>query len=248
MKPYLASKFHSLDYRRALEKTAVHLRGDPTKLVSAHRHCMLVDSAEQVSKVVNLLEKEVTGPQIDIVSINNRFAKPDPTGYRDLTVLLQDKSTGAVITWRVVHAAFEISTFFRTAPGDWEIRRLLTRTTVGNAMQDSPIVVVSDNYLRYSDHCLTAVYGFATKAEAMYYAVARFKNSIGMLAKNAVSTQDLRYSWLVHGEDVAILTGRTFHYLSQDLMAYMLQIRIPNSPYWDLESQLELRKIAVAHR
>lgn len=246
-KPYRASKMHTLDYRRAEEKITVHYFGEAARLVSINRACMLVDAPEQIGAVAEQLAAGLDEHDSEIIAILNRFAAPAPTGYRDLKALIRDKSTGHISTFRVVHADYDETTFFQSAQSSWNLRQIATRVAIGDIAADRPVVIVSDNYLRDDEHSVTAVYGFTGDTEAWQYAISRFKDGIRVLADEAVSTQDLKYSWLVYGEDVAILIDGQLHYLSPDLMAYILQIRISDFPYWRIEESCGLKKAPVAH-
>lgn len=244
--PYRPSKTHMLDMRRTEEKVVVNLGGDARRLLSINRGCLLMNTAEQITAIAARLADGADVQSGEVVATINRFAEPALTGYRDFKAFIRARSNGHISTLRVVHAGYENTTFTDAAVPTWALRQIATQVALGDTSREGPIVIVSDNFLRDDEHSLTAVHGFAHETLAWQYAISRFKDGIRVLVDDDVlSTQDLKYSWLVYGEDVAVLSGDRIHCLGPDLMAYILRVRIPDVPYWDIERDFALSKTGV---
>lgn len=244
--PYQTTKIGVLDKARCYEAVDVQHRGDASSLLSINRLCLLLNSAEQVRAIITSLDEKRRFNGARVVGLRNRFAAPSRTGYIDLKFYLEDEDSGHISTGRVLAANYENTVYWQTAPFVWELIRNHIAMELPGGQGDDANVVVSDNFLKEDSGSLTLVTGFASWQDAESYASARFRDKLLRIQPTASSVEDLKYSWLALGEDIAVIQANKMGFLSRNLTAQIAAMTLPMPDYLELENQWSLSKVPLS--
>lgn len=226
----------TLDYERAKEKVEVHYDGDAAKLITINRGGFLLDTAEQISSLIRIIEmhpeeRDDAFGNLEIIQIANRFASPAETGYRDLKFYARDED-GCISVFRAVSRPYERETFFETSNHEWQLAMMVANTLIDGQGINHPYVLVKDNFLRDEPDSLHMVSGFSSAQEASIYGLSRFLGSLAELKKISLTTQDLVDNWILFGENTSVVLKDGIVQFDQAIEARLIDCDIEGMPKW----------------
>ncbi len=237
----------TLDRHRAQERVDTFFDGQAARMLDYNRAIIPTTETQQIASIIDDLEESFHEPGSTVVGINNRFAEPAKSGYRDLKFLVQDKKSGHVSTTRVVHVGLEEDTFFPMLQSFWAIRSIIARSIMRQHAYSGPAVLVSENFLKDDLDSCFMITGFPDRSWASRYAVARLKDNLRSLRGISTSTDHLRMNWIFLGEDLAIIDGNANDtFISPHLYALIVEMSIDDTDnYLRMEESFSLKKLPI---
>lgn len=246
MKQYL-HRLLKLDYRRVEEAVNIHFPDQPERMLSILRTLIPLYDVPQLEKIITIVNDQLNDDTGEIVGRNDRFYEPSSSGYSDLKYLVQDQKNGFISMARVVHVPFELSSFFSSLENFWQIRKIKAQAMIRQHNIEGPVAIVTDNYLKDDDNSCFLVTGFPEKIWASNYAFSRMTNNLKTLRPISSSTDDLKFSWMMLGEDVATIDidGSLF-INSPNISAIIAELPISRGKdYWEIEEMFEIKKYPI---
>jgi hypothetical protein len=225
-----------LSFERAKEKVSVHYDGDTSQLVSINRGGILADTPEQIQNMLEMVEAASDGGEppfgdMDIVYVQNRFARPSHSGYRDLRLYLRDRDQ-IISMLRVVSRPFERETYHAGSMIEWQIARMVADRHLDDDQFYYPYVLVRDNFLRDEPDSLHMVSGFSSVGAAHFYAFCRLSQSLRELRSISTSAPGLIDNWMLFGEDAMVIDSEEAALSDQPIESRMIDCDSIGMPLW----------------
>ena len=188
-----------LSRERALEKMNAHHGGDPDKLTDIVRSAISFDTIEDLYGALGDYQTES-----DVVDVQDRIAKRTPMGYGDVRLYIR-ASSGQICTVRLLLGPI--------VEGKAGAHKLYEELLYGFALSDfhdsnsndGGAVLAVDMFNYMDDDSVTLITGFPSLTDAHEYARRRTRDSVEEMRTIHEDEDNLRWLWLVCGEDCIAL-------------------------------------------
>lgn len=191
-----ASLTHLLPRARAEERAEVHYGGDASRILDISRAAVVCGSVAELKSSV-----DAARARSDVVRVQDRTLHPSPGGYRDLCLHIRHDN-GFISTLRLLLSPL-IEAKRRGLHLYEEMSEIEARPFRSS---DGAAVVVLDMYNFQEQDGRFLIDGFEDLSQARDYARRRTRSSVEELRSHCGSIDELRWRWLIFGED-AVAVG-----------------------------------------
>ena len=196
-----------LSRERALEKAIVHHDGDVSKLTDIVRSATSFDRLEDLYRALGDYQTKT-----DVIDVQDRIVKRTPMGYGDVRLYIRT-SGGLISTVRLLLGPIVEGKAGAHKLYEDLLCNLATDRLRSSSSNDGGAILAIDMFNYMDDYSVTLITGFPSATDAQEYARRRTRDSVEEMRTIHEDEENLRWLWLVCGEDCIALghsTGETW--------------------------------------